>query len=121
MLLTIAFSLGSLCAYFAIVAPARTRNAEGSSNHDVVDKWLQSLPDLPNSDPIDDKYANANSDNLSPQHSNINYDAPGGAFVMDTLLQTGMYAPMETLLFHHIILVGVLKSFVQYLIFFHMC
>jgi hypothetical protein len=34
-----------------------------------------------------------------------NLEAPGGTLVMESLVHTGMYAPTETLIFHHIILV----------------
>lgn len=32
--------------------------------------------------------------------------APGGTIVMDHMLRHGMWAPVETRIFHHIILVG---------------
>jgi len=104
--------LGSLCANFVVVSPPlrnSTRDAAFPVHPDVVENWLQSLPNLSDSDSLHHTCVNANSDSAQQQHLNMN--APGGALVMEALQHTGMYAPTETRIFHHIILVGLLGLF----------
>ena len=113
--------MGSLCANFAVVAPPvrnSTRDASFSVSPDVINNWLRSLTNLPDSDSLHDACANTNSNGVPHEHSSTVYDAPGGAFVMETLLHTGQYAPTETRIFHHIILVGLFSALLRCFIFF---
>ena len=94
--------LGSLCANFAVVAPTlrpSTREAALPADLALVEKWRQSSQQLA------DLCSSSTPGSASRQHAKPNLEAPGGAFVMESLIHTGMYAPTETLIFHHIILV----------------
>ena len=66
-------------------------------NHEIED-WLQSLRDF-------DPGENAAVNNSSNYASRIGA-TPGGTIVMDHMLRHGMWAPVETRIFHHIILVS---------------
>ena len=123
-------SLGSTCASFAIVgSPVVLDSQVGfqrfplelflhsssysalnslrpnlfSSQHTVpgheVEEWQQNLSER--------EYTGrqAAPSQVSSKYINVNGTTPGGAIVMDHMLRHGMWAPVETRLFHHIILV----------------
>ena len=94
--------LGSLCANFVVVAPTlrpSTREAALPADLALVEKWRQSSQQL--ADPC----SSSTPGSASRQHAKPNLEAPGGTLVMESLVHTGMYAPTETLVFHHTILV----------------
>ncbi len=74
-----------------------------SSQHTVsgheVEEWQQNL--------LEREYTGRQGapSQVSSKYINVNGTTPGGAIVMDHMLRHGMYAPVETRLFHHIILV----------------
>jgi hypothetical protein len=85
-----------------VVAPTlRPSTREGALPADLalVDKWRQSSQQLSNPCSSD------TPGSASRQELNANLEADGGTLVMESLIHTGMYAPTETLIFHHIILV----------------
>ena len=66
-----------------------------------VNEWLQSLS------AHDQHSSRSNSfTNVSSIYVTRNGTTPGGAIVMDHMLRHGMWAPVETRIFHHIILVS---------------
>jgi hypothetical protein len=69
-----------------------------SSGSKRVDEWFQSLA----VDEQDALRASTHSAD-SPFYFNRNGTTPGGAIVMDHVIRHGMWAPVETRLFHHII------------------
>ncbi len=69
-----------------------------SSGSKRVDEWFQSLA----ADEQDALRASTHSAD-SPFYFNRNGTTPGGAIVMDHVIRHGMWAPVETRLFHHII------------------
>jgi hypothetical protein len=108
--LTLAASLGSMCSSFALVAPPlrqSTRDAAYPADPSAVDAWLQSLAEQPDSVSFHSKCGP--SARTQGQTSAASYEAPGGAWIMELMLRAGMYAPMETRLFHHIISVRFLS------------
>ncbi len=66
------------------------------SSHEI-DDWLLSLPEREQHESARD---NASTD------ADLGRATPGGAVVMDHMLRNGMWAPVETRIFHRIILVS---------------
>jgi hypothetical protein len=69
-----------------------------SSGSNRVEEWFQSLA----ADEQDALRASTHSAD-SQFYFNRNGTTPGGAIVMDHVIRHGMWAPVETRLFHHII------------------
>jgi hypothetical protein len=81
-----------------------TRDAHYSADHEAVNAWLLSLQTLPDFDSFRHNCGlGVELQHAQSPKSGTSYDAPGGAWVMELMLRSGMYAPMETRLFHHII------------------
>jgi hypothetical protein len=103
----IATSLGSVCSSFSLVAPPlrqSTRDSVYPADPGAVNDWLLSVQALPDSHSFRDECGlDVQEQQARGPASAASYDAPGGAWVMELMLRSGMYAPMETRLFHHII------------------
>jgi hypothetical protein len=113
--LTPTTSLGSLCSSFSLVAPPlrlATRDAAYPADPAAIATWTSSLPKQQDWSSFDSK-CGINEHLIFAQSSTsaASYDAPGGAWLMELMLRSGMYAPMETRLFHHIISVWLLSAF----------
>ena len=112
--LTPTTSLGSLCSSFALVAPPLrlgTRDAAYPADPAVIATWTSSLSKQQDWSSFDSKCGiNEHLSFAQSSTSAASYDAPGGAWLMELMLRSGMYAPMETRIFHHIISVWLLLS-----------
>ena len=123
MLLMPTFSFGSTCASFAIVASPIELYAQVNAGIYVIVVGVVLLNfEYLNICPVQHAFPSHEIDewrlSLSEreQHesardgpstdANFGRAAPGGSVVMDHMLRNGMWAPVETRIFHHIILVS---------------
>jgi hypothetical protein len=104
-----------VCSSFALAAPPlrqSTRDFAYPANAQRVQRWLRTLDSFPDSDSFEKKCgSDVSAHDVRILKPVAHYDAPGGAWVMELMLRAGMYAPMETRLFHHIISVRVFAIF----------
>jgi hypothetical protein len=92
-----------------------------------IHEWLQELPDPERNHHNNHGQITSKRDNdVSRNYVTRNGTIPGGAIVMDHMLRHGMWAPIETRIFHHVILVRVytLAHFIPHFcitVFAHNC